>query len=204
MLERYKGQPILRTFSFKYLGSFVSSHELLLCLEDCLVRNAGKAYGAVRPACRSAVALPVSRLVYLHKSLVSPIALLNCVAWFPFLEQTGKWYAAQQAQWWFFLGFKARPSKEYLISCWLNFEPWEVSGALQVLNFTSQMTRAPQGLFLAALLVELNLECMRSPKAWLFSALRVLSKGIYIPKEGSLLDRVEKLLDRIRENKISY
>ena len=45
---------------------------------------------------------------------------------------------------------------------------------------------------------------MRSPKARLFSALRVLSKGIYIPKEGSLLDRVEKLLDRIRENTISY
>ena len=62
----------------------------------------------------------------------------------------------------------------------------------------------PPGSFLAAILVELKLECMRSPKAWLFSALRVLSKGIYIPKEGSLLDRVEKLLDRIRENKMSY
>ena len=142
----YKGQPILWATSFKYLGSFVSSHELLACLEDCLITNAGKAGGAVRSACRSAVALPISRLVYLHKSLVSPIALLNCVAWFPFLEQNGKWYAAQQAQWWFFLGFKARPSKEYLISCWLNFEPWEVSGALQVLNFISQMTRAPPGL----------------------------------------------------------
>ena len=82
-----------------------------------------------------------------------------------------------------------------------NFGPWEVSGALQVLNFISQMTRAPPGSFLAAILVELKSECMRSPKAWLFSALRVLSKGIYIPKEGSLLDRVEKLLDRIRERK---
>ena len=159
--------------SFKYLGSFVSSHELLSFLEDCLITNAGKAGGAVRSACRSAVALPISRLVCLHKSLVSPIALLNCVAWFPFLEQNGKWYAAQQAQWWFFLGFKARPSKEYLISCWLNFEPWEVSGALQVLNFISQMTRAPPGSFLAAILVELKSECMRSPKAWLFCALRV-------------------------------
>ena len=79
-----------------------------------------------------------------------------------------------------------------------------MSGALQVLNFISQMTRAPPGSFLAAILIELKSECMRSPKAWLFSALRVLSKGIYIPKEGSLLDRVEKLLDRIRENKISY
>ena len=78
---------------------------------------------------------------------------------------------------------------------------FEVSGAQQVLNFISQMARAPQGSFLAALLVELNLECMRSPKAWLFSALRVLSKGIYTAKEGSLLDRVEKLSDRIREKK---
>ena len=65
----------------------------------------------------------------------------------------------------------------------------------------SQMTRAPQGSVLAALPVELKSECMRSPKAWLFGALRVLSKGIYIAKEGSLLDRVEKLLDRIREKK---
>ena len=104
---------------------------------------------------------------------VSPIALLNCVAWFPFLEQTGKWYAAQHAQWWFFLGFKARPSKEYLRSCWLHFVPWEWSGALQVLNFTSQTTRAPQSSFLVALLAEFKLECMRSPKAWLFCALRV-------------------------------
>ena len=44
---------------------------------------------------------------------------------------------------------------------------------------------------------------MRSPKAWLLSAFRVLSKGIYIAKEGSLLDRVEKLLERIREKEIS-
>ena len=75
----YKGQPILWATSFKYLGSFVSSHELLACLEDCLITNAGKAGGAVRSACRSAVALPVSRLVYLHKSLVSPIALCSIV-----------------------------------------------------------------------------------------------------------------------------
>ena len=33
--------------------------------------------------------------------------------------------------------------------------------------------------------------------------LRVLIKGIYIAKEGSLLDRVEKLLERIREKEIS-
>ena len=75
----YKGQPIFWTISFKYLGSFISSHELLSCLGDCLITNAGKAGGAVRSACRSAVAVPVSRLVYLHKSLVSPIALCSIV-----------------------------------------------------------------------------------------------------------------------------
>ena len=66
------------------------------------------------------------------------------------------------------------------------------------------MTRAPQGSVLAALPVELKSECMRSPKAWLLRALHVLSKGIYTAKEGSLLDRVEKMLDRIPEKEMSY
>ena len=58
----FKSQPIWWTASFKYLGSFVSSHELLSCLEDSTFTNAGRAGGAVRLACRSAVAVPVSRL----------------------------------------------------------------------------------------------------------------------------------------------
>ena len=78
---------------------------------------------------------------------------------------------------------------------WINFEPWEVSGALQVLNFISQMTRASQGSFLAALHAELRLECIRSKKAWLFSALCVISRGLDIDKEGYFSDRVEKMLD---------
>ena len=82
----YKSQPILWTVSFKYFGSFVSSHELLPCLEDCMITNAGKAGGAVRSACRLAVALPVSRLVCLHKSFFgfsdrSP--QLRCLVSFP-------------------------------------------------------------------------------------------------------------------------
>ena len=70
--------------AFKYLGSFVSSYELFSYLVDCIVGNANKASGALRSVCRSAVALPMSRAVSLHKSLVSPIALfrLHCVASF--------------------------------------------------------------------------------------------------------------------------
>ena len=168
---------------------------MLSCPEDCLITNAGKAGGEVRSACRSTVSLPVSRRVCLNQFLVSPIALLHCVAWFPFLEQTIKWYAAHHNQWWFFIGFKARPSKKYLILSWLNFEPWEVPGAQQVISFVSQMTRALHGSFLAALHAELRLECIRSKKAWLFSALCVISRGLDIAKEGYFSDRVEKMLD---------
>ena len=81
---------------------------------------------------------------------------------------------------------------------------FEVSGAQQVLNFISQMARAPQGSFLAALLAELKLECMRSQKAWLFSALCVLSRSLYVAKDGYLSERVEKLLDKTREKDLSY
>ena len=68
--------------------SFVSSYELFSYLVDSIVGNANKASGAVRSVCRSAVALPISRAVGLHKSLVSPIALLNCIAWLLFLNRT--------------------------------------------------------------------------------------------------------------------
>ena len=124
---------------------------------DYIVGNAIKARGAVRSVCRSAVALPMSRAVGLHKSLVSPIALLNCIAWLPFLEQNSKWYAALCDQWSFLLGLRPR-KKGYLILFWLSFEPWELSGAQQVLNFMFQMSRAPRGSFLAALLAELRSE----------------------------------------------
>ena len=88
---------------------------------DSIVGNAKKASGVVHSVFRSVVALPVSRAVGLHKSLVSPIAFLNCIAWLPFLEQNSKWYAAQCDQWWFLLGFRVRPSRGYFILSWLNF-----------------------------------------------------------------------------------
>ena len=134
----------------------------------------------MRSTLRSAVAMPASRAVNLHKSLVSPLALLNCVAWLPFLEQNGKWYSAQCDQWWFLLGFRERPSKDYQILTWLNFEPWELSGAQQVLKFVFQLTHAPRGSFLAALLSEMREECTRSYKAWLFGAMRLLSRELLL------------------------
>ena len=107
--------------SFKYVGSSVSSYEFFSYLVDCIVGNAKKASGAVRSVCRSVVALLVSRAVGLHKSLVSPIAFFNCIAWLSFLEQNSKWYAAQCDQWWFLLDFRVRPSRGYFILSWLNF-----------------------------------------------------------------------------------
>ena len=80
----YNQQVISWSKSFNYLGSSVLSYELFSYLVECLVGKANKASGVVRSVCRSAVALPMSRAVSLHKSLVSPIALfrLHCVASF--------------------------------------------------------------------------------------------------------------------------
>ena len=169
---------------------------------DCIVGNANKARSVVRSVYRSAVALPMSRAVGLHKSLVSPIALLNCIAWLPFLEQNSKWYAALCDQWSFLLGLRPR-KKGYLILTWLNFEPWELSGAQQVLNFMFQMSRAPRGSFLAALLAELRSECTRSPKSWLFGALRLLSRALAFRRAACLLARVDNMLEYVRESKFS-
>ena len=79
---------------FKYLGSIVSGFESIQFLENSIVAGATKIGGALGSACRSAVALPLSRTVDLHHSLVGPIALLNCVAWFPFLAKGGPWFSA--------------------------------------------------------------------------------------------------------------
>ena len=64
--------------------------------------------------------------------------------------------------------------------------------------------KSPPRLVSGCASCRIKLECMRSPKAWLFNTLRVLSRGIYIAKDGSLRDRVGKLLVRIREKDISY
>ena len=199
----YKQEVICWSNLFKYLGSFVSSHELLSYLVDCVVGNANKASDAVRSVCRSAVAMPVSRAVGLHKSLVSPIALLNCVAWLPLLEPNSTWYAKQCDQWWFLLRLRPRPSKGYKILTLLNFETWELSGVQQILNFIFQMTQAPRGSFLAALLSELRSECILSPKSWLFGAVRLLSRALAFPRAACLLARVDNMLEHIRESNIS-
>ena len=86
---------------------------------------------------------------------------------------------------------------------WLNLESCELSGAQQVLNFIFQMTRAPRGSFLAALLAELGSECTRSPKSWLFGALRLLSRALAFPRAACLLARVDNMLERVRDSKLS-
>ena len=86
---------------------------------------------------------------------------------------------------------------------WLNFETWELSGVQQILNFICQMTQAPRGSFLAALLSELRSECILSPKSWLFGAVRLLSRGLAFPRAACLLARVDNMLEHIRESNIS-
>ena len=75
-----KQQPVKWSSFFKYFGSPISGTEGLCFLEDSVVANITKICGALGSACRSAVALPLSRVVDLNQSLVTPIALLNCVA----------------------------------------------------------------------------------------------------------------------------
>ena len=87
-----KQQPVKWSSSFKYLGSSISGIEGLSFLEDSIVANVTKIRGALGSALRSAVALPISRVVDLNQSLVTPIALLNCVAWVPFLKRGGPWF----------------------------------------------------------------------------------------------------------------
>ena len=89
-----KQQPVKWSSFLKYLGSPISGIEDLSFLEDSEVAQVVKICGSLGSACRSAVALPLSRIVDLNQSLVTPIALLNCVAWVPFLKQGGPWYSS--------------------------------------------------------------------------------------------------------------
>ena len=84
-------------------------------LEDSVVTSAVKASGAVHSACRSAFALPISRAVSVHSALVTPLATLNCIAWFPLVQQGGPWSSKMNDQWFWLLGFEPRPSKEFLL-----------------------------------------------------------------------------------------
>ena len=98
----------------------ISGFEGLEFLEDSVVAGAREVSGALGSACRSAVAPPLSRLVDLHHSLVAPISLLNCVAWFPFIAKRGPWFSALCNQWWDVVGMPSQPGKDFvLLSCLL-------------------------------------------------------------------------------------
>ena len=60
------------------------------------------------------------------------------------------------------------------------------------------MLRALPGSFLAELLFELINDCRVNKHAWLFGALRIISKGLSFPRRDCLLARVESMLDRLR------
>ena len=79
-----KQQPVKWSSFFNYLGSPIAGIEGLSFLVDSVVAQVVKICCALGSACRSAVALPLSRIVDLNQSLVTPVALLNCVAWFHF------------------------------------------------------------------------------------------------------------------------
>ena len=200
----YKDEVVQWSSFFKYLGSMLSSStgtnflEGIFHLEDSVVTSAGKASGAVRSACRSALALPISRAVSLHSALVTPLATLNCIAWFPLVQQGGPWLSKMNDQWFWLLGLEPRPSKDYVLLAWLDFNTWEITASKMVFKFLVQMLRAPPETFLAELLVELKSDSRVNQHAWLFGALKIISKGLSFPRRDCLLERVESMLDRLR------
>ena len=201
-----KQQPVKWSSFFKYLGSPISGNEGLSFLEDSVVAQVVKICGSLGSACRSAVALPLSRIVDLNQSLVTPIALLNCVAWVPFLKQGGPWYSSMCNHWWGVVGLKPQPGKDYVLLSWLDFGTWDLTAAKMLLKFTGQMVRAPPGSFLAELLTELRRECLRPNNydAWLFGVLRLLSLGLSFRRDACLVARVDSMLERIRDEKLSF
>ena len=67
------------------------------------------------------------------------------------------------------------------------------------------MVRAPLGSFLAELLTELRRECLRPNNydAWLFGVLRLLSLGLSFRRDACMVARVDSMLERIRDEKLS-
>ena len=80
-----------------------------------------------------------------------------------------------------------------------------MTAAKMLLKFTKQMVRAPPGSFLAELLTELRRECLRPNNydAWLFGVLRLLSLGLSFRRDACLVARVDSMLERIRDEKVS-
>ena len=157
----YKNEAVQWSSFFKKLVSMLSSSaginfsESIYDLEDSVAMSSCEASGAVRSACRSPFALPISRAVSLHSALVTPLATLNCIAWFSLLQQGGPWLSKMNDQWFWLLGFEPRPSKDYVLLSWLDFNTWEITASKIVFKFLTQMLRAPPGSFLAELLIEL-------------------------------------------------
>jgi hypothetical protein len=190
--------PVKWSTFFKYLGSTISGFEGIEFLENSIKANATKVGGALGSACRSAVALPLSRLVDQHHSLVAPIALLNSIAWFPFIAKGGSWFSALCKQWCGVVGLQEQPGKDYVLLSWLDFGTWDLTAMKMLLKFLCQLVRAPPGSFLAALLSELRSECEHSQEAWLFGVLRALSSGLSFQRTGFLPERVDFMLERVR------
>ena len=127
-----KQQPVKWSSFFKYLGSPISGSEGLCFLEDSVVANITKICGALGSACRSAVALPLSRVVDLNQSLVTPIALLNFVAWVPFLKRGGRWFSSMCDHWWRLVGMSPLPGKDYYLLPWLDFGTWDLTATKMI------------------------------------------------------------------------
>ena len=200
-----KQQPVKWSSFFRYLGSPISGTEWLSFLEDSVDTGVKKIRGALCSACSSAVALPMSRVVDLNQSLVSPIALLNCVAWVPFLKRGGPWFSSMCDHWWGVLGFRKEPKKEYVLLSWLEFRTWDLTAAKMLLKFTGQLVRAPPGSFLAELLAELRRECLRAcVHSWLFGVLRLLEMGLSFRRDLCLVARVDSMLERIRTENVNF
>ena len=196
-----KQQPVKWSSFFKYLGRPISGIEWLSFLEDSVHTGVKKIRGALCSACNSAVAIPMSRVVDLNQSLVNPIALLNCVAWVPFLKRGEPWFSSMCNQCWGVLGLKKEPREDYVLLSWLDFGTWDLTAAKMLLKFTGQLARAPPGSFLAKLLSELRPECLHSSDTWHFGVLRLNEIGLSFRRTGDLADRVDSMLERIRTEK---
>ena len=141
------------------------------------------------------------RVVDLNQSLVTPIALLNCVAVVPFLKRGGPWFSSMCNQCWGVLGLKKEPRKDYVLLSWLDFGTWDLTAAKMLLKISSQLVRAPPGSFLAELLSETRRECLHSHDTWLFGVLRLLEIGLSFRRDRCLAARVDPMFERMRTEK---
>ena len=152
--------------------------------------------------CGSSPALSYCRLEPITRH-PSRVVELCCVV--PCLKQGGPWYSSMCNHWWGVVGIKRQPGKDYVLLSWLDFGTWDLTAAKMLLKFTGQMVRAPPGSFLAELLTELRRECLRpnNHDVWLFGVLRLLSLGLSFRRDEYMVARVDSMLERIRDEKVS-